>query len=119
MTRTTPCGTEIEADVEYHLHELRCTGCLKIELAKKDLQNDQYDTADKYDHQIMDEFAREFFPDEEGKTWAPGFSLGKLLEMVRERFVLKRVVPVTFDCVFCHKPQHPGIICREHKDAEA
>jgi hypothetical protein len=33
----------------------------------------------------MDEFAREFFGDQEGTLWAPGFTLKKLLEMVRDR----------------------------------
>ncbi len=31
MKRMTVCGKEIQAEVFYHEHELRCTGCLRIE----------------------------------------------------------------------------------------
>jgi hypothetical protein len=40
MTRTTPCGTTVK-DVDYTLHELRCIGCLRIELKAANLQNDR------------------------------------------------------------------------------
>ena len=37
-----------------------------------------------YDQKVRDDFAREFFGDQEGKLWAPGLTLKKLLEMIRD-----------------------------------
>lgn len=47
---------------------------------------ERWQESNAYDHQKMDEFAREFFGDQEGKTWAAGFTLWKLLEMARDEF---------------------------------
>lgn len=57
---------------------------VKADLDAAFLQIGEHETAFEYDHKIMDDFAREFWPDEEGKTWAAGFSLGKLMEMCRD-----------------------------------
>lgn len=60
-------------------------GRLRKELQDKELQISEYQDGADYDHGKMDDFAREFFGDQEGKTWKAGFTLGKLLEMVRDK----------------------------------
>lgn len=70
-----------------------CQGCLtdaEAEVTKLKLQNDEIREGEACDRQVMDEFAREFFGDQEGTLWLPGLTLKKLLEMVRDRFVEKR-----------------------------
>lgn len=66
---------------------------LVAEVDRLNLQIDEMRDGDTYDQQVRDDFAREFFGDQEGKLWAPGLTLKKLLEMVREKYIEKRVDP--------------------------
>ncbi len=54
-----------------------------------ELQIDEFKEGEAQDRQVMDEFAREFFTGQEGNLWLPGFTLKKLLEMIRDRFAEK------------------------------
>jgi hypothetical protein len=46
---------------------------------------EEHQELDAVRQQITEEFAREFFGDQEGKLWEEGLTLSKLLEMIRDK----------------------------------
>jgi len=79
------------------------------------LQNDEMREGETYDQQVRDDFAREFFGDQEETLWKPGLNLKKLLEMIRDKYIEKRVIP-SLKCPAC-KCEHSFVTTKSHCDA--